>query len=89
MASSLATFGLRPANGPALLFNFPSRSIIDLKPRLFFWPISKSTGSWLGVILRAPVPNSISTPSSATTTISRLVIGSITFLPIQVLYLLS
>lgn len=89
MASSRAIFGLRSLSGPAFLFNLPFKSIICKNPRLWFLPISKSTASWFGVTFNAPVPNSISTLSSAITGICFLVIGSITFLPIQEENLLS
>src|SRR5204862_23157 len=44
--------------------------------RLWRWPISKSVGSWPGVTLTAPVPNSGSTTSSATIGISRPMCGT-------------
>jgi len=43
----------------------------------------------LGVTFKAPVPNSISTSLLTIIGIARLVIGSMTFFPIQFLYLLS
>ena len=46
-------------------------------------PISKSAGSWAGVTLSAPVPNSGSTCSSATIGSSRPTSGSVTVLPIR------
>ena len=44
-------------------------------------PISKSIGSWPGVIFRAPVPNSGSTRSSAMTGTRRSTTGTTTSRP--------
>ena len=49
-------------------------------------PISKSSGSWAGVTLTAPVPNSGSTCGSATTGIRRLDSGSCTSRPTRWAY---
>ena len=57
--------------------------------RLYFFPRAKSLGSWAGVIFKAPVPNSLSTYSSAIISISLPTRGSISFLPIKCLYLSS
>src|SRR5574344_1395457 len=55
----------------------------------YFLPIKKSLGSCAGVHFMAPVPNLISTYSSAMTGIMSLFAGLITFLPIISRYLLS
>ena len=49
-------------------------------------PTSKSLGSWAGVIFTQPVPNSMSTYSSATMGISRPTRGRMHFLPTMSLY---
>ena len=63
------------------------KMFINSSPVLF--ATSKSLGSCEGVIFTTPVPNSISTYSSATTGISLFINGKITFLPIKCLYLSS
>ena len=67
----------------------PSSSITFSKGRLVLLATSKSFGSCDGVIFTAPVPNSISTYSSATIGISLFIRGSTTLLPIRCLYLPS
>ena len=57
--------------------------------RSFLSPISKSTGSCAGVTFKAPVPNPISTASSATIGISRLTSGSFISFPMYLLNLSS
>ena len=57
--------------------------------RLCLLPTSKSLGSCAGVIFTQPVPNSLSTYSSATTGISLPTSGSISFFPTMSLYLSS
>ena len=52
-----------------------SSSRILIMGRPWRLPISKSLGSWAGVTLTAPVPNSISLNSSAIRGMSRFVIG--------------
>ena len=54
---------------------------IFIKGRLCRWAISKSTGSWAGVILTAPVPKAGSTASSAIMGMTRFTAGRMTFLP--------
>ena len=54
--------------------------------RLCRRPISKSLGSCAGVTFTAPVPNFGSTCSSATTGISRFMIGSSTVRPTRCRY---
>ena len=72
-----------PAYLPHSSFMVPSSFITRSTARLWRWATSKSLGSWAGVILTAPVPNSFSTYSSATTGMGRLRMGSTTFLPIR------
>ena len=72
-----------PAYGPASSFSVASSFITLTMRRPWRWPISKSVGSWPGVTFTAPVPNSISIASSASTGISRWITGSITVRPIQ------
>ena len=66
----------------------PAASVIEdrgpmtvMRGRLWRWAISKSLGSWAGVTLTAPVPNSVSTAVSATTGMGRFRRGRITFWP--------
>ena len=56
-----------PAYGPAAAVIRPSKPMTVRTGRPWRRPISKSTGSWPGVTLMTPVPNSGSTASSATT----------------------
>ena len=57
--------------------------------KLCLRPTSKSLGSWAGVILTTPVPNSGSAWISPIIGIFLLTIGRITFFPIKSLYLSS
>ena len=57
----------RPAYLPAAAVILPSKPMTVRMGRPWRLPISKSTGSWPGVTLITPVPNSGSTASSATT----------------------
>ena len=67
----------------------PLSSITLISGRLCLFPTSKSFGSWAGVILTAPVPNSISTYSSPTIGISLSTNGNIKVFPIRCLNLSS
>ncbi len=66
---------------PAVFVDF--RVVVQYQDRLRLCrrPISKSLGSWLGVILTQPSRKDISTYSSATTGISRFTRGRITVFP--------
>ena len=64
-----------PAYLPAAAVILPSNPMTVRMGRPWRLPISKSTGSWPGVTLMTPVPNSGSTASSATT---RTVMGPLT-----------
>lgn len=75
----------RPWKGPWAVMTACS-SMIVRDGRSWRWPISKSFGSWAGVTLTAPVPNSGSTCSSATTGMERSVSGSLISLPTRCLY---
>ena len=57
----------RPATAPARVDHRRARPMTVMLGRSWRWPISKSFGSWAGVTLTAPVPNSGSTCASATT----------------------
>ena len=85
LASNLSS----PQYFPPFSFTFASSVNIFRKGSPVLFATSKSLGSWEGVILTTPVPNSISTYSSATTGISLSINGSITFFPIKSLYLSS
>ncbi len=61
----------------------PSSPMTLISSRPWLRPISKSLGSWPGVILRAPVPNSGSTYSSAITSSRRPTSGRIAASPIS------
>ncbi len=74
-----------PWNGPETVMTACS-SITAMLGRLCRWPISKSFGSWAGVTLTAPVPNSGSTWVSATTGMKRSVSGRRMVLPTRCLY---
>lgn len=84
MAAALrrATKRSRPSSsGSSGQLMVPSGWRTSMISRLWRWPISKSALSCAGVIFRAPVPNSISTCSSAMTGISASGNGRLTFLP--------
>ncbi len=70
----------RKRSGAASVIS-PSSPITEIASSPCFWPISKSAGSWPGVIFSAPVPNSTSTCSSAITGSSRPTSGSTATLP--------
>ena len=72
--------GPGPGRGRATVIT-PRSSMIVMDGRSWRWPISKSFGSCAGVTLTAPVPNSGSTCSSATTGMVRSVSGSLICLP--------
>jgi len=86
---ALACLGYRPSISGMVLYIWPVCLIQDLRANLCFWPISKSVVSWAGVILRAPVPKSFSTKSSAIMGICLLVRGMVAVWPTNFLYLLS
>ncbi|CAM5661342.1 hypothetical protein SALBM135S_04862 [Streptomyces alboniger] len=75
----------RPWKGPGTVITACS-SMTAMFGREWRWPISKSFGSCAGVTLTAPVPNSGSTCSSATTGMVRSVSGSLICLPTRCLY---
>ena len=55
----------RPSYLPALAFRAPSSCSRLMEGKPAAWPISKSVGSWPGVIFRTPEPKSLSTFSLA------------------------
>ena len=85
----LASYLSSPWYFPPNSFIIPWSSITLICGRLCLLPTSKSFGSCAGVILTAPVPNSISTYSSPTTGISLSVSGNFNVLPIKCLNLSS
>ena len=85
----LASYLSNPAYAPARSFIVPSSFITRIVSKLCRSPTSKSFGSCAGVIFTAPVPNSLSTYSSATTGISLSVKGSRSSLPTKCAYRLS
>ena len=52
-------------------------------------PVSKSLGSWPGVIFSAPVPNSMETASSSMSGMGLFKMGSSTRCPLNLAYRLS
>ena len=80
--ASSASSCVSPASSPASSFIRPSGPITVSIGRPWSRPISKSIGSWPGVTLSAPVPNSGSTRSSAITGTRRSTNGTSTSLPI-------
>ncbi len=70
----------RPSKGPGTVMTARS-SMTVIDSRSWRRPIAKSLGSWAGVTLTAPVPNSGSTCVSATTGMVRSVSGSLIRLP--------
>ena len=82
--ASRASSTSRPAKrSPAASVIRPSSPITEISSSPWRRPISKSLGSWPGVILRQPVPNSGSTCSSAITGRRRPTSGRMTSLPIR------
>ena len=73
----------------AFSLSFPSSVRMSITSNLCFSPRAKSFWSWAGVTFKQPVPNSISTYSSAMMLISLSINGILTFLPIRFLYLSS
>ncbi len=80
---ALASSIVIPSNSPACSLSVASRLRMFNAGRPVRWAMSKSFGSCAGVTLTAPVPNARSTWESATTGISRLLIGNRTCLPIK------
>ena len=81
--AALASNRSMPANSPAAAVIVAFSAITWIGGRSARSPISKSTGSWAGVTLTAPLPNEGSTASSATIGISRSMSGSRTIFPIR------
>ena len=81
---SSASACVSPANSPASSDIRPSRPITIGSGRPWSRPISQSMGSWPGVILTAPVPNSGWTRSSAMIGTRRSASGTIASLPNEV-----
>ena len=80
--ASRASSAVMPANcSPASAVIRPSSPITVTAGRPCLRPISKSLGSWPGVIFRLPVPKSVLTYSSAITGSSRPTSGSVTVVP--------
>ena len=79
---SSASSCVSPASSPASSFIRPSGPITDGSGSPWSRPISKSSGSCAGVTFRAPVPNSMSTRSSAITGTARSTNGTSTSRPI-------
>ena len=75
----------RPANSPASSVMRPSKPIAASSASPCLRPISKSFRSWPGVTLRAPVPKSIFTYSSAMIGTSRSTNGTIAVPPTRCL----
>ena len=70
-----------PAYCPASSVSVPSRAMTLITGRSWRRPMSKSTGSWPGVILSAPEPASGATASSAITGTARSEVGTSTVRP--------
>ncbi len=70
-----------PSYLPAFSFIVPSSFMTRTRGNSWRLPTSKSFGSCAGVIFTTPVPNSMSTYSSATIGISRPTIGNVIVFP--------
>ena len=80
--ASRASSAVRPSNAaPAAAFMRPSSPITTSSSSPCARPISKSFGSWPGVIFSAPVPNSGFTYGSAMIVSRRPTIGRIAVSP--------
>ena len=81
--ASRASSAVMPSNSPAAAVMRPSSPITLISSSPCARPISKSFGSWPGVIFSAPVPNSGLTYSSAMIFSRRPTIGRIATSPIS------